>query len=445
MSSARNLPEAIQWHEGMLLGPQHFQQSSLRHEELLRYHSLVISPFHWGVRQLEFHSGKLLKGDFRILELEAVMPDGLVISSSRQDISDLAVDLGDRKDEAADTPLTIHLAVPARRSSDEPVKGELARYDSVEGVPVADENTGDGAVRIPRLRPRVSLHVGETPEEKYVSFPLAQVGYANEVFVHTRFVPPELHVRPGSALGELCADIATRLREKAQDQAKEAGSPSMAASASQRLETRMKAHALVTALPPFEALLASKAAHPFPLYLSLCSIVGHVATISSGMVPPQLEAYDHNDLFATFNRARRYIDRVFAEGFIEDFDAYPFQLEGDRFTLRFDPAWRDRLLVMGVRARSGSAEPEAAGWIESCLIGSASKIDSMRQRRVLGAPRTATEGEPGLVPTRGVRLYALTAERASIESDEPLILFNPDDPDDRRRPAEVVLYVKKPT
>ncbi len=270
------------------------------------------------------------------------------------------------------------------------------------------------------------------------------MAYANETFEHTPFVPPLLQVRLRSPLGDLCADLATRLREKAVYVAERARSPSVAARAPQLLETRARAHALVAALPRFEALLYCDAAHPFPLYLSLCSLVGHLATLGTGMVPPVFEPYDHNDLFATFDQARRYIDRVIAEGFIESFDGYPFLLEADRFTLHFDPSWQGRRLILGVRARSGRAEEEVAGWVDDCLIGSASKISSMRQRRVLGAPRKAVEGEADLIPTQGVRLYALTAEPESIEPDEPLILFNPDDPGGRRRPAEAVLYVKKP-
>src|SRR5436190_1813629 len=48
-TTAREVPGAIQWHEGMLLAPQHFQWLSLRQETLLQYHASAISPFHWGV------------------------------------------------------------------------------------------------------------------------------------------------------------------------------------------------------------------------------------------------------------------------------------------------------------------------------------------------------------------------------------------------------------
>ncbi|HEV7518390.1 MAG TPA: type VI secretion system baseplate subunit TssK, partial [Thermoanaerobaculia bacterium] len=78
--SARELPAAIQWHEGMLLAPQHFQQMALRQEDLLGYHAAALSPYHWGVRQMEHDASLLVAGTFRLTALEAVLPDGLVVA-----------------------------------------------------------------------------------------------------------------------------------------------------------------------------------------------------------------------------------------------------------------------------------------------------------------------------------------------------------------------------
>jgi type VI secretion system protein ImpJ len=39
------LEERIQWHEGMLLAPQHFQQTSARTDALVALHTLLAAPF----------------------------------------------------------------------------------------------------------------------------------------------------------------------------------------------------------------------------------------------------------------------------------------------------------------------------------------------------------------------------------------------------------------
>ena len=41
---ARDVPDAIKWHEGMMLAPQHFQQMALRGEQLLVYHVAAAAP-----------------------------------------------------------------------------------------------------------------------------------------------------------------------------------------------------------------------------------------------------------------------------------------------------------------------------------------------------------------------------------------------------------------
>ena len=48
-----------------------------------------------------------------------------------------------------------------------------------------------------------------------------------------------------------------------------------------RLYQERRLHSLMLGLPAFEALLKSRAAHPFPLYVALCSLAGAVATLRS--------------------------------------------------------------------------------------------------------------------------------------------------------------------
>ena len=138
-TTARDVPPAIQWHEGMLLAPQHFQWLSQRQESLLHYQSSNISPFHWGIRHLEVDTVKLVDGLFRVLELEAVMPDGLVVSYSAGEGPDLVFDLTQLAD-IRQKPAMVHLAVVARSRG----LALAERYAFEESQPVPDENTGEG-------------------------------------------------------------------------------------------------------------------------------------------------------------------------------------------------------------------------------------------------------------------------------------------------------------
>src|ERR1044071_7326125 len=146
---ANEIPDSIHWHEGLLLTPQHFQQLSLRQEALLQYSTSKIAPFSWGIRYLKLDEPSLFSGLVQIKHIEAVMPDGLVVSHQEGD--GLQLDLNSY-DEAKGKRMKVYLAVA--RQSRPTSKGENVRYNSVEGEPVVDEFTGEGKVRLLRLVPR---------------------------------------------------------------------------------------------------------------------------------------------------------------------------------------------------------------------------------------------------------------------------------------------------
>jgi len=442
MRDARQLPAAIQWHEGMLLSPQHFQQMAVRQEELLHYHLMTITPFYWGVHRFRIDSNLLIDGTLRVLELEAVMPDGLIVSHPHQDGHDLAIDMKPYTEEMKQNPLTVHLVVPARRSGIASTKGELARYDSVEGQPVVDENTGESELSIPRLKPRLGLLIADAPPQKYVSFPLLKVAYRNETYTLTDYIPPTFTAAQNSSIWDICSSIAHRLREKAVFLSERVRSPSSAMRGTLLIETKSMIQSLVSDLPHFEALLNTGLSHPFTLYLSLCSLAGKVASLGSGLIPPVLEPYNHNNVRASFEQAREFIFRVIDEGILETHTPVPFEFENGVFSLMVEESWLTKTLTIGVRARAGMGEHDVLSWIEESLIGSSSKVESMKNKRILGAARTRIEGDKELLPARGTVLFAVKAERQFIEPDEVLQIFNVSDPTGKRSPAEIVLYVK---
>lgn len=442
MTAAHDLPPAIQWHEGMLLAPQHFQQATRRSEALLAYHTSLTAPFYWGVRHLRIDPIQLVDGTFRVLELEGVLPDGLVVSHLGDKPAALSLDLTPHTEEMRRRECTVHLAVTAALGGLPAVSGELARYDSVSGQPVTDVNTGDGELRIPRLEPRLRLRLEDEVPKKFVSIPLARLRYRDETFTLTRYVPPSLRVPLGSPLGEVCAAVAKRLREKAAFLSDQARSPEMAARVPQLLATRQQVHSLVAALPPFEAVLHTGASHPFPLYLALCSLVGHLAAVGHALVPPVLEPYDHNDPYAGFSRAKDNIFQVLEEGISEAYTAYRLDEVGEVFRTVFEEPWMDRKLILGARRAEGATEAGTVAWMENSLIGAESKMSTLRLKRIRGAEHKRFEGEGELVPASGVVLFSLAADPRYVLGGEALEIINLDDPGRSERPVEIILYVR---
>ena len=438
------LPEAIQWHEGMLLAPQHFQEMTARSEALLYYHLQTAGPYHWGVKQLRIDPVLLIEGTLRVVALEAVMPDGLVVYHADDARQPLEIDLTDHMDDLAQQPVMVHLVVPGHKRGQALVKGALARYDSIEGWPVVDENTGETEVTVPRLVARVSLMLTDTPPQKYVSLPLAQVSYRNETYQTTDYLPPLLQVPVSSPIGRLCEGVSRRLREKAVYLAEKISSPNAAVRGPQTIEDKMLIQAMVAALPAFEAVMHTGVSHPYPLYLMLCHIVGHLAALGAGRVPPVLSTYRHHDPLSSFQEAKAFVFRMIDEGILESHTAVTFDLEQGAFKLKFKREWAAPKLMIGVRGRTGAREDELVYWMNESLIGSDTRIESLKEKRILGAAREQVGGDGELVPARGMLLYAVVNDPEFIEIERTLLLFNSSDPLNRRGPTEVILYVKNP-
>ena len=129
-----------------MLLPQHFQQSDIRNAELLVFNIAQVSPFHWGVSHSLLDKTLLVGGKLHYSELEAIMPDGLVISSFDANGETLEVDLNEYKATIEQKPTIVYLAVAKYQYGVANNIGENPRFIPLRGSEVVDENSGQGAV-----------------------------------------------------------------------------------------------------------------------------------------------------------------------------------------------------------------------------------------------------------------------------------------------------------
>ena len=462
MKGLAEIVDAIQWHEGMLLTPHHFQQLSIRQEQLLHHAISSFIPFHWGILRLEIDPVQLVEGQMVILELEAILPDGLMIAHNAK-VTDLSLELkkylGLLKQQGT---LLIYLSVP--RYIPTSLEGEQ-RYQSIEGEPVKGLNEGEGEISIPRLRPRLHLAIGEEPpQNRFTSLPLAQITYKNEAFALTPFIPPILQVHADSPLGKISSAIIQKAHGKAKFLSEQLRSSSaIQLDKSQLFNTQNVLQGLGTALPQLEAMLATQVSHPYPLYLSLCSLAGSIATFTSAMVPPVFNAYNHNDLLATFTPVCQFIDEIL-DRIRESYIVIPFDRHNQQNTLKISPElqWLPNknhfvlrleeqqilanknlnYVVIGLKGFEGNPKlEELINWGESCQIGSNSYINSIRDRRIYGAKRQRIlekEKNLNLIPPHDVALFQVEINPEFIAVAEVLIIVS--ELENIPQPMEVMLY-----
>ncbi len=442
MGSADEIPPAIQWHEGLLLAPQHFQQQSQRGERLLYYHMVWHSRFHYGIGRFRIDQAMLFEGTLRVLDVEAILPDGLVVSYKPGEQEELQVDVRPYADAAKQGTLLVYLAVAAERPSGAGGKGDLPRYNSLPGEPVADESGGGRSIRIPRLRPRLRLLAGsETPSARFCSMPLCGVRWKNGAFVLSDYIPPQLQVTLDSPLGELCAQVARRVREKAMYLVETIRSPAITTKPNVVEEHKRTIAYLVAAIPEFETRLSTGCSHPYELYCALCALAGSISAIGSSLIPPIFPGYEHGQLRKCFDAVRDYIITTLEEGISEAFTAIPFKPDSGNFQLNFEREWQGRVLILGIKAAPGTTDQQLTEWMASSLIGSQSRFRTLRERRLLGADRKAIDRYEGLVATRGMLLFMLSVNPEFIVANEPLVIGQGSDKLGLPRPTDVLLYV----
>ena len=432
MINAKDLPDAIQWHEGLLLAPQHFQQLSLRQEQLLAYHVLAGLPFCWGVRDVGFDGDMLGAGTLRVSRIEAIMPDGQVVSrvQGAADGAPLELELGPFVERLETGELKIYLAVAYGPD----------RFNSVAGELVVDELADSEPIEIPRLVPKLQLLAGDAPSSRYVSFPLATIKRENGVFKLGEFVPPLVCLTREMPLWQSCNALAARMREKSVFLAKQTSVPSSGVEDRlQFLEIRDRLRSVVEHLPYYEAVLGTDSIHPYPLYVALSSLFGPLSLLRPGSVPPAPVPYRHLDLRSSFDALLAQVGEML-EAVSQTYREIKFTLDNGAFSLLIDPQWMGERLVVGVR---GPSEREIIAWMDGALIGSDTVLGGLREKRILGAARSRIEraDELGLAGVAGMTLFTIRADAAFVVPGRPLIIANRTEGVAAQGLAEVILYV----
>ncbi|MBV8518863.1 MAG: type VI secretion system baseplate subunit TssK [Acidobacteria bacterium] len=416
------LPAAVHWSEGMLLSPHHFQRAAQRCDALPHYHASLASPFHWGVVRFERNQplGTLLK----IFAVEAVLPDGLVVSHPSpldQASLDLELDLAKLQPDVEQGKRTVYLAVDRK---------EFARrydFNATESVP--DETTGKDHLDISVLRPRLQLVLARELPSSYSGFPVARLTIAEGVVKQLPYEPPRLSVGSDSVVHKRCSAIASRLRHTAE---------ARAARAKNDLDERLLVHGLVAALPPFEALLDSGVAHPFALYLAAATLLGHLS--AAGVVPQRLKAYIHDDLLASFSAVEAAADDLLRRTIKENWQSFTFTRDDDEYRLAVSEAWVGRTIHLGIRVPNGVSENDIDEWVRNSTIGLGSDMDRLRSLRVTGLRRHPMR-EDELRPAPGCVFYTLETPPGFRADAEDQLVIHDRGGAARRRPEEVSLYV----
>ncbi|MES2127116.1 MAG: type VI secretion system baseplate subunit TssK [Pseudomonadota bacterium] len=452
-----SLPEAVLWTEGMLLTPQHLQQERVYWQAQMAHRFAAALPDAWGVRQLAVDTAALLGGRVSVTLLDCVLPDGSVLcypADGRCEPLTLQLDAPGRD---STRPLCI-CAVVRGHGDNAAVRGHAdRRYDAGTPLRATDENTGQDAQSIDRLRLRYELaayEIDAAPPATLSACPLLQVRRNSAgQFEVAPYHPPMLRLgasafRAPDSLAERLEQLVQSMRMKLDELGgavdEKPGLDDSLSGAGSVL--RHAARVLAGVLPPLQICATDPELHPREMYRALAIAVGAVAALAARPMPPEMRPYRHAGCLEQFSAVCLYLEEAM-QGLHSDYERHRFSPFKEGFSRRLFADMQGDVIIE-LQPQAGQSASDCGRWLHRSSIASADLIGVVQQQRQRGASaRQLSEAE-----ARARRLPAdaalfliknehiHSANKEAFAAGEPLMIQGVDR---HNMPEQVFLYRAK--
>lgn len=432
------LPYSVQWYEGMLMSPQHFQRADFRLQCLLKRFCSFFSPFCYGVNLLKVDTAAISSSVLRILMATGIFQDGYIFDFDAEIDGDLSINLKDALDKSCE-PITVYLGIAKHKTGVNLLEGVTARYESSLECGVVDENLGDKSTDITIRKLKLRLLLQEDLDARFVAFPLIRVEKSETDGLNiSNYIPPTLYLGLHSKLLELVRDLIATLRRKISFFSDRQGNTSFILGEEMRQNLKL----LIQATLELETMSKIEGLSPFEYYKVLSHTANILASMNVEQNVPTLPVYNHEALFDVFEKLCNFSKKSL------EFLKQPFvtmlfsKSDNGIFNIMLDKAWlqKDEIIV-SIKRQFAASDNELLDWINGVQIASESSVSIIKDRRVLGAERRVVERGEKVVPPAGAVLLAIKSDSPYIHETEKLYLFNQSE--NAIVPEEIVLYVDK--
>lgn len=425
MINTEFLPNAVQWSEGMLLSPQHFQQNDIHAQAMLHQRLASLSPHAWGVRTLKLDVARLADGFVKITECDAVMPDGLPLVfravTANQPLN-LKVD---DKCVVNGRPVRVFLTIPPRAGALDVPSTSIRRYTSLQGKETLDEVTGIGDVVVERQCVNIALFAEDDVPSGYPALPLLEVVRdANGAVVLAPYHPPMFRIDTSAFLKAqglqqrfiaLRNDMWEKLRELV-GTSDDDGPESIAMLGTEARMHLRAARDVAACLPLIDTILVDPQASPAQAWSAMAQIVGRMAAIGSNPRPLSMDPYRHADCIEQFQEALAFVNRKL--GLVNtDWDSQAFIRVNDGMFTRRLPEDSTKRVYIELRTSEGQSAGDMLKWLRDARIASEELLPVLRQRRMPGA--LVEKMGPGEQSSLGLRSDALIFAVSSQSLEMP--------------------------
>ena len=409
MNKGNQYREAVHWHDGMLLAPQHFQQNNLYLEQTLFNQVSQLNPFYFGVTALSIDQTALAaskSSHIIVRHIEGIMRDGTQISfsnhetnSSQDNLAALEFLIEDIDSIKVLEPFYLYLGVVKRSDANDAKSTRPKRYDINKSHNVADLYDSNNQIPLDRLRLRLKLmDEQEKQNSNYTCLPLLcfQKNQHGDL-ERLPYTPPTLQVTPVAEQTPMQSDLWQRLQVLVSDLEKKANERRSYFTGSNEhtplsFTQKQEIMYINQHLPILRIMLNTGVSHPYDLYLALIKLSSSLSVMSSEGMFSQYMDYDHENLEKVFSAPMADIERV-----IKQIEAPYFFINFERndksgFSYQFDqiPASTALTLNLSFKLASGVTREELQDWIETALICVSDEEKEFVKLRSLGLSKEKT-------------------------------------------------------
>ncbi|AOE61004.1 type VI secretion system baseplate subunit TssK [Pseudomonas corrugata] len=433
------LPDAVCWHEGMQLLPQHFQLQGLRAEALAAHVAAACNPWFWGVSQLEVDPSALSAGQVRLLQLQGTLPDGLPVNLQAGVGPTLELDITEAVNKTDDATVTVYLAIsPLWRAGQLlPLKGRL---QSVVGDALPDLTSGEfpESITVWRPNPRLCTQLSKADS---ICLPLLRIRKDGGGFLRMPYTPPTPVLLPESMLGRRVAGLCARAREKCLFLAGRLRQAQAAGNQDDALEIRRQMTALWARLPEVEGSLNTRVATPQALYGLLLGLAGAWSALDPLAGVPAFAPLDFLELQRGYEPLLEWLDTTL-ELVRAGYRSLAFERNEQVFSIQLPDDQPSQRLVIGLRMPNGASEQAAADWLRGAIIASAPHVLLLSRQRMSGLPHQAMSRNEQVAYSVGddTRLFVVAASGQWFDGQLPLHIVAPASTQ-ASSPWQVVLFV----
>lgn len=419
------LPDAVCWHEGMQLLPQHFQLQGLRAEVLAARLAKAGNPWFWGLDHLDLDPAALSAGLVRILALEAILPDGLPVSLQPGSGATLELDVRAAIAQSAAASVTVYLALnPLGRAGQVlPLRGRL---QSAVGDAVPDLASGEHPEPILVWRPAARL-VTDGGRADSVCLPLLRIAKEGGGYVRQSYVAPTSLIFPESVLGRAVASICARAREKCLFLAGRLRQAEQSGNHDDMVEIRRQLGALWARLPEVESALNSRAASPDRLHGLLAGMAGSWCALDPVAGVPAFAPLDYLELKRGFDEVLDWLGDALGRVRV-GYRSLAFERTDQGFAIQLPDTRSPRQrLVIGLRMPAGAGEQAASQWLGQAIIASQGHLATLARQRMSGLSQQAMSRTEQVAYGVGedTRLFVVQAAGEWFDPEQRLCLAVP--------------------